>query len=599
MISQNNIRNVAIIAHVDHGKTTIISKMYEQSDGLVFGASINLDNNTLEKERGITILAKCTSINFGGIKYNIIDTPGHADFGGEVERILSMVDGAIILVDSSEGVMPQTKFVVSKALKAKIKPIVVINKIDRADSRISEVIDEILGLFIALDADDTQIDFPILYAAGRDGWATKEIDQKTDNLNIIFDTIKDTVSPPKVEHDSPFSMLATMLTSDQYVGRLLIGKIYSGSIKVGDSIKTMNLSGKTIEQTRLTKIFGFQGSSRVPIESAIAGDIIAVAGTTITSVSDTICSLQVEKPIASTEIDPPTMSITISVNDSPFAGKEGSKVTSRTILSRLEKEIETNVAISLNVSSNGEKFEIGGRGELQLGILIENMRREGFEMSVSRPKVLFKEDNGKKLEPYEELIIDTDEEFSGIIIEKLGSRRGEMIDMRSLGTGKTRLTFEIPSRCIIGYQSEFRNDTRGTGVLNRSFLGYRIFKGEISGRRNGSLISNSDGEATAYSLYNLEERGAMFISPNTKVYQGMIIGEHNRDNDLDVNVVRSKQLTNIRAAGSDENIKLTPIKSLTLEEMLSYIQDDEIVEVTPKSLRLRKIHLDPNKRKRK
>ena len=598
MIVAENIRNIAIIAHVDHGKTTLVSNMLQQSGDFRNASTIVIDHNAIEQERGITILAKCTAFAHDGIKYNIIDTPGHADFGGEVERVLSMVDGVILLVDASEGPMPQTKFVLSKALQAGLRPIVVVNKVDRPDSRISEVIDEILELFIALNANEEQVDFPLLYASGRNGWATTELDQPSSDLEPLFKVMREYVNAPSVDGDGPFAMLTTILTADPYVGRLLIGKVYSGSVKVGDQVKVLTLQGQQTENTKLTKIFGFHGINRIIIDQAIAGDIIAIAGTKNATVADTICHTSVMKPIDSTPIDPPTMSVTLSVNDSPFAGTEGSKVTSRMILERLEREAETNVAISLNVATKGESFEVGGRGELQLGVLIENMRREGFELSVSRPRVLFREAGGKKLEPFEEVVVDVDDEYSGVVIEKLSQRRGEMVDMRPSGAGKTRLIFHSPSRGLIGYQSEFRNDTRGTGVLNRSFVEYRQVCGEIPGRRNGSLISNAEGETTAYAMYGLEERGLMFVNAKTKVYTGMIIGEHNKDNDLEVNAIKGKQLTNIRAAGNDENIKLTPPKLMTLEEMLSYIQDDELVEVTPQSLRLRKKLLDANLRKR-
>lgn len=596
------MRNIAIIAHVDHGKTTLVDNMLKQSGTFRDNQQVNdrvMDSNDLERERGITILAKCTSIQYEGIKYNIVDTPGHADFGGEVERVLSMVDGVILLVDSSEGAMPQTKFVLSKALALGLRPIVVINKIDRADRRIDEVMNEVFDLFVALDATEEQLDFPILYAVGREGWATKDLNVKTEDLQDLFDTIKAHVPAPNVDTSAPFSMLATILAYDQYVGRILIGKVYSGIAKVGSPVKSINLNGETIETTKLTKLFGFKGIERIPIEVAEAGDILAIAGVEETSVADTICAPEVTIPLKSTPIDPPTMAITIGVNNSPLAGTEGTKVTSRMILDRLEREAETNVAITLKISDSGENFEVGGRGELQLGVLIENMRREGFELSVSRPQVLFKKDeNGATLEPIEEVFIDVDDAFSGVVVEKLSQRKGEMRDMRPSSGGKTRLIFHVPSRGLIGYQSEFRNDTRGTGTLNRIFHSYQPHRGEISSRRNGALISNAQGEAVAYAIWNLEDRGIMFINPKTKVYEGMIVGEHNRDNDLEINVLRGKQLTNVRAAGADENIRLTPPKIFTLEETLSYINDDELVEVTPKNIRLRKKLLNPNDRKR-
>lgn len=596
------IRNIAIIAHVDHGKTTLVDNMLKQSGTFRENEKVAeriMDCNDIERERGITILAKPTSINFQGVKYNIIDTPGHADFGGEVERVLSMVDGAILLVDAAEGPMPQTKFVLSKALKIGLKPIVIINKVDRSDSRVSEVLDEIFDLFVCLDANDAQLDFPILYASGRNGWATTEPDTLGQNLTPMFDVIKKHVPPPNVEKKGSFSMLASILTADPYVGRILIGKVYSGTAKVGTTVKGIDLNGKLIENTKLTKLYGFKGIDRIPIEIAEAGDIVAIAGIEKTSVADTICSPDVTNAIYATPIDPPTMAITISVNNSPLAGTEGTKVTTRMILDRLQKEAESNVAITLEISNIGDSFEVGGRGELQLGVLIENMRREGFELSVSRPRVLFKKDEkGELLEPIEEVVIDVDEAYCGTVVEKLSMRKGELHDLRPSTGGKSRMIFNVPSRGLIGYQGEFLKDTRGTGTLNRIFLNYQPFKGEIAARRNGALISNSNGEAVAFALWNLEERGVMFIGPKTKLYEGMIIGEHNRENDLEVNPVKGKQLTNIRAACSDDNIKLTPPRSLSLEETLSYIKDDELVEVTPLSIRLRKKMLNPSDRKK-
>lgn len=600
--NQNQFRNIAIIAHVDHGKTTLVDNMLKQSGTFRDNEKVAervMDCNDIERERGITILAKPTSIQFQGIKYNIIDTPGHADFGGEVERVLSMVNGAILLVDAAEGPMPQTKFVLSKALKIGLKPIVIINKVDRPDSRVNEVLDEIFDLFVSLEATDEQLDFPVLYASGRNGWATTEQGIIGTDLTPMFNLIKDYVPAPNVSTEGEFSMLASMLTSDPYVGRILVGKVYSGVAKVGTAVKGISLDGKLIENTKLTKLFGFKGVDRVPIEVAEAGDIVAIAGIENTSVADTICSPNVVKAIPSTPIDPPTMAITISVNNSPLAGTEGTKVTTRMILDRLQKEAETNVAITLEVSSTGDSFEVGGRGELQLGVLIENMRREGFELSVSRPRVLFKRDeNGELLEPIEEVVIDVDEAYCGVVVEKLSVRKGELHELKPSTGGKSRLIFNVPSRGLIGYQGEFLKDTRGTGTLNRIFLNYQAFKGELASRRNGALISNSNGEAVAFALWNLEERGIMFVSPKTKLYEGMIVGEHNRDNDLEVNPVKGKQLTNIRAACSDDNIKLTPAKVLSLEETLSYIKDDELVEVTPQSIRLRKKILNPSERKR-
>lgn len=596
------IRNIAIIAHVDHGKTTLVDNMLKQSGTFRENERIAerlMDCNDLERERGITILAKCTSMNYDGIKYNIIDTPGHADFGGEVERVLSMVDSAILLVDAAEGPMPQTKFVLSKALKIGLRPIVVINKVDRPDSRVNEVLDEIFDLFVSLEANEDQLDFPILYASGRNGWAVAESGVIGTDLKAMFDVMKVHVPPPTVDKEGSFRMLASILTADSYVGRILIGKVYGGRARVGTAVKSLNLAGELVETTKLTKLYGFRGIERVPIEVAEAGDIVAIAGITETGVSDTICEPDVQEAIPSTPVDPPTMAVTISVNNSPLAGTEGTKVTSRLILDRLKKEAESNVAITLEVAKNTESFDVGGRGELQLGVLIENMRREGFELSVSRPRVLFKRDGaGELLEPIEEVVIDVDEGYSGVVVEKLSTRKGELQDMRPSSGGKSRMLFNVPSRGLIGYESEFKRDTRGTGTLNRLFLNYQKYKGDIASRKNGALISNSTGEAVAFALWNLEERGIMFVGPKTKLYEGMIIGEHNRGNDLEVNPIKGKQLTNMRASGSDDNIQLTPPRVLTLEETLSYIRDDELVEVTPKNIRLRMKLLNPSDRKR-
>jgi GTP-binding protein len=597
-----DIRNLAIIAHVDHGKTTLIDNILKQSNTFRDNQHVEervMDSNELEKERGITILAKCTSIYYGDYKFNIIDTPGHADFGGEVERVLSMVEGAVLLVDASEGPMPQTKFVLSKALKLGLKPIVIINKVDRSDSRIEEVLNEIFELFAALDATEEQLDFPVLYAVGREGWAVTDLNQERKNLEPLFDLIIKHIPAPQVDLKAPFSMLATILSSDPYVGKILIGKVYSGIAKINTNVKAINLQGETIETTKLTKLFGFKGLERIPLTEIEAGDIIAIAGVEKASVADTICDVSVTTPIRSTPIDPPTMAVNIGVNDSPLAGLEGSKVTSRMILDRLKKESETNVAITLGIDPQGESFEVGGRGELQLGVLIETMRREGFELSVSRPRVLFKRDEaGKLLEPIEEVVIDVDDPYSGVIVEKLSKRKGELKDMRPSGGNKSRIIFHVPSRGLIGYQTEFRNDTRGTGVLSRIFHSYQPYRGEIEQRRNGMMISNCDGETTAYAMFNLEERGILFIPARTKVYEGMIIGEHSRENDLDVNPVKGKKLTNMRASSSDKAIILTPHRELTLEEIISYIDDDELVEVTPKSIRLRKKGLLAHERKK-
>ncbi len=603
MYTASQIRNIAIIAHVDHGKTTLVDALLRQSGTFRENQVIQerlLDSNDLEKERGITILAKCTSVFYEDLKYNIVDTPGHADFGGEVERVLSMVDGVALLVDAAEGVLPQTKFVLGKALELGLRPIVIINKIDRSDAREKEVLEEIFDLFVALGASDLQLDFPLLYASGRNGWAVHDLDkEERKDLTPFFELIKNHVPAPNCDATAPFSMLATILSGDPYLGRVLTGKIYSGQAQINMPVKALAQDGKEREQGRLTKLFSFRGIERTPIESAEAGDIIAIAGLMESSVSDTIGALQITVPIPSKPIDPPTMAITLSVNDSPFAGKEGTKVTSRLIRDRLLKEAESNIAITIKESAEKDAFEVGGRGELQLGVLLETMRREGFELSVSRPRVLFKKsESGELLEPFEEVLIDVDESFSGVVVEKLSLRKGEMRDMRPSGGGKVRLTFLIPARGLIGYQSEFRNDTRGTGVLSRLFHGYLPYKGDIEGRRTGALISNATGEAVAYALWNLEERGILFVSPGTKVYEGMIIGENARDNDLEVNPLKSKQLTNFRAAGKDEAIRLTPPQEMTLEEAMSYIQDDELVEVTPKTIRLRKKLLDPNERKR-
>jgi GTP-binding protein len=598
-----NLRNIAIIAHVDHGKTTLIDSMLSQSGSFRKNQQVAervMDSNDLEKERGITILAKCTSISLPDIKFNIVDTPGHADFGGEVERVLSMVDGALLLVDAAEGPMPQTKFVLSKALNLGLKPIVVINKVDRPDARIDEVLDEVFDLFASLDATEEQLDFPTLYASGRSGWATANQDDERKDLSPLFDAIKKYVEPPKVDTAAPFAMLATILEADPYLGRVLTGKIYSGIAKVNMAVKGLSLNGETIEQARLTKLFTFRGIERVPVESAEAGEIVAVAGMVNTTVADTICAPDVKEAIKATIIDPPTMSITFSVNDSPLAGTEGTKVTSRMIRDRLFKEAESNVAIKVTESDSKDSFEVGVRGELQLGVLVETMRREGFELSISRPRMLYKIDEatGDRLEPIEEMLVDVDEEYSGVIVEKVSQRKGELQDMRPSGGGKIRLKFLVPTRGLIGYQSEFLTDTKGTGIISRIFHGYAPYRGDIPGRRNGVLISTENGPAIAYALWNLEDRGVLFINPSEKVYPGMIIGEHSRDNDLEVNPIKTKQLSNIRTTSKDEAIRLTPPNIKKLEEAISYIEQDELVEVTPKSIRLRKKMLDSNDRKR-
>ncbi len=597
------LRNVAIIAHVDHGKTTLIDSILKQSGTFRDNQMVDtcvMDSNDIEKERGITILAKCTSVYWNDIHINIIDTPGHADFGGEVERVLSMADGVILLVDAAEGPMPQTKFVLSKALKQGLRPIVVINKIDRPDGRPDEVVDEVFDLFVSLDANDAQLDFPILYASGRSGWATKELNDPRTDLKPLLETIVTHVGKPTGNPDAPFAMLVTLLESDSFLGRVLTGRIYSGVAKVNMPINAINLDGKVVEIGRLTKLQSFLGVKRIPIEEAYAGDIICIAGLAKASVADTICDPKVTEAVKSTPIDPPTMSISISVNDSPLAGQEGTKVTSRMIRDRLLAEAETNVAITVTESDSKDSYEVGGRGELQLGVLIETMRREGFELTVSRPKVLMRTDpeTGGLLEPIEEVMIDVDDEYSGVVVDKVSQRKGVMTDMRPSGGNKTRIMFHAPSRGLIGYQSEFLTDTRGTGVMNRIYHSHQPYKGDIEGRRNGALISNALGEAVAYAIWNLQDRGVMFIKPQEKVYEGMIVGEHNRSNDLDINVLKGKQLTNVRASGTDEAIRLVPAKILSLEDMISYIGDDELVEVTPKNLRLRKKFLSPNDRKK-
>ena len=597
-----DIRNVAIIAHVDHGKTTLIDSILGQSGLFHENEQVVervMDSNDLERERGITILAKCTAVPWGDTKVNIVDTPGHADFGGEVERVLSMVDGVVLLVDSSEGAMPQTKFVLSKALALGLKPIVIINKIDRPDRREDEVLDEVFDLFVSLDANEEQLDFPVLYASGRSGWCVKELGDEEKDLKPLMDLIIDYVPAPKVDQDAPFSMLSTMLQADNFLGPVLTGKVYSGVGKVNMGVKSINLKGEFVENARLTKLFTFSGVNKVPAEEVIAGDIVVIAGLPKTSVADTICDAAVKEPIQSTPIDPPTMAITISVNDSPLAGRDGSKVTSRMIRDRLESEAATNVAITFAEAGGKDSFSIGGRGELQLGVLVENMRREGFELSVSRPRVLFKKDeNGKLLEPIEEVVIDVDEEFSSAVIDKLNKRKADMVEMKSSSGGKSRLIFLVPARGMIGFQGEFLTATKGTGILNRLFHSYEPHKGDLNRRKNGVLIGMDTGKAVGYALAGLQDRGILFIDVGDEIYKGMVVGEHNRDNDLEVNVLKAKQLTNFRASGKDDALKMAPPKQMTLEQLMSYIEDDELVEVTPNFLRLRKILLDPNARKR-
>ena len=598
---REELRNIAIIAHVDHGKTTLIDSIMKQSGMFRENQQVDeriMDSGDLEKERGITILAKPTSVLWRDMRINIIDTPGHADFGGEVERVLHMADGVILLTDAAEGPMPQTKFVLGKALALGLRPMVIINKVDKPDGRPEEVVDEVFDLFVALDADDAQLDFPILYASGRDGWCVKELGDARTSLDPLLETITQHVPPPKALIDAPFAMLATLLDSDKFLGRCLTGRVMQGRISVNDSVLALNLDSKVVESGRLTKLLRFEGTERVPTDEVSAGDIVCIAGLSKASVSDTIASPEVREPLASTPIDPPTMSVTISVNDSPLAGTEGKKVTSTMIRERLLAEAEVNVAITFSESENRDAFEIGGRGELQLGVLIETMRREGFELTVSRPKVLFRMIDGQRHEPMEEIIIDVDADYASPVIDSLNQRKAEMVDMRNAGSGKTRLVFLAPSRGLIGYQGRFLTETRGTGVLNRVFHSYGSYKGDISGRRNGALVSTETGQVVAYALFNLQDRGLMFVSPQDKVYEGMVVGEHNRDNDLGVNVLKGKKLTNVRASGTDDAILLTPPRRLTLEDMMAYINPDELVEVTPVSLRLRKRYLDPHERKR-
>ena len=599
-----SMRNIAIIAHVDHGKTTLVDGLLRQSGTFRDNQKVAdcvMDSNALERERGITILSKCTSVDWHGTHINIVDTPGHADFGGEVERILSMVDGVVLLVDASEGPMPQTKFVLGKALKIGLKPIVVINKADKPDARPDEVLNEIFDLFVSLNANDEQLDFPILYASGRNGWAVRDLADEHKDLTPLFETILSYVSEPVCEPDKPFRMLATTLESDKFVGRILTGKIQSGSVKVNDAVKVINEHGE-VERAKITKIMAYKGLERVALDAAHAGDIVAVAGIVKGTVADTICAPEVDVKdfIKAQPIDPPTLAMTFSVNDSPLAGKEGDKVTSRVIWARLEKEAEGNIALKISRTDNSDTFEVAGRGELQLGVLIETMRREGFELSISRPRVIMKRDeNGQLLEPVEEVVVDVDEEFSGAVVEKLSKRRAELVEMIPSQVGnKVRLIFHAPSRGLIGYHSEFLTDTRGTGVMNRIFYAFEPYKGEIEDRRNGVMISSENGQAIAYSLWKLQDRGPMFVEHNSPVYVGMIIGEHTKYNDIEVNPTKSKQLTNIRAAGKDEAIDLIPPRKLSLEQALAYIQSDELLEVTPKSLRLRKRILDPIARKR-
>ena len=597
-----NIRNIAIIAHVDHGKTTLVDRLLQQSG--VYRENQRqveraMDSNDLERERGITILAKAASVEWKGTRINIVDTPGHADFGGEVERILNMVDGALVLVDAAEGPLPQTKFVVSKALRMGLKPIVVINKVDRQDARPVEVINEVFDLFAALDATDEQLDFPILYGSAKQGWMATSLEGSHDHgMQPLFDLVLSHVKAPVVEH-GPFRLLGTILEANPYLGRIVTGRITSGSVKPNQSVKVLDHDGKLIETGRITKVLAFRGIERVPVDEAEAGDIVALAGLPNATVAMTICDPAVETPIPAQPIDPPTLAMTFRVNDSPLAGTEGSKVTGRMIRDRLLREAEGNVALGVRESDDKDAMEVAGRGELQLGILIETMRREGFELSVSRPKVLLREDKmGELQEPIEEVVIDVDEVHSGVVVQKMAERKAEMIEMKPSGGGRVRMVFYAPTRGLIGYQGELLTDTRGTAIMNRLFHAYAPHKGPIQGRRNGVLISNDHGEAVAYALWNLEDRGPMMIEPGWKVYRGMIVGEHTRDNDLVINVLKGKQLTNIRTTSKDEAVRLTPPIRMTLEKALAYIEDDELVEVTPKSVRLRKKLLDETDRKR-
>ncbi|MCS6855036.1 MAG: translational GTPase TypA [Elioraea sp.] len=597
------LRNVAIIAHVDHGKTTLVDQLLRQSGAFRENQQVAeraLDRNDLERERGITILAKCTAVTWKGVVINIVDTPGHADFGGEVERILNMVDGAILLVDAAEGPLPQTKFVVAKALARGLRPIVVVNKVDRSDARPDEVHADVFDLFAALGASDEQLDFPMLYASGRQGWADATLDGPRRDLSALFDLILSHVPPPALDPEAPFAMVATILEYDQFLGRVLTGRIEQGRARTNMAVKVLRADGSVAETGRLTRLLAFRGLDRLAVEEAEAGDIVAIAGLEAATVPDTICSPEITTPLPAIPVDPPTLAMTFRINDGPLGGREGKKVTSRQIRERLLREAEGNIAIRVREAEETDAFEVAGRGELQLGVLIETMRREGFELTIGRPRVLLRRDEatGERLEPMEEVLIDLDEAFVGVVVEKLSARKGELVDMRPSGGGKTRLVFRIPSRGLIGYHGEFLTDTRGSGIMNRSFLGYGPWKGPIEGRRNGALISNADGEAVHYALFYLQERGTLFVSPGDKVYVGMIIGENSRAEDLEVNPMREKKLTNIRAAGKDDAMLLTPARKMSLEQAIAWIDDDELVEVTPSAIRLRKRVLDPHERKR-
>ena len=598
-----DIRNIAIIAHVDHGKTTLVDQLLKQSGAFREHQQVAeraMDKNDLEKERGITILAKCTSVEWKGSRLNIVDTPGHADFGGEVERILGMVDGAIVLVDAAEGVLPQTKFVVGKALARDIKPIVVVNKIDRQDARADEVHNEVFDLFAALGATDDQLDFPMLYASGRQGWADTEINGARKDLAPMFDLVMSHVPPTNLDKEAPFAMVASILDYDNFLGRVLTGRVEQGRARLNMPVKVMRPDGTVVETGRLTKLMGYRGLDRVQVEECEAGDIVAVAGLTDGTIPDTIGSPEITAPMFSIPVDPPTLAMTFRVNDGPLGGKEGKKVTSRQIRDRLMRESEGNVAIKITESNETDAFEVAGRGELQLGVLIETMRREGFELTIGRPRVLTRknEETGEREEPYEEVLVDVDEPYSGVVVEKMSRRKAQMQDMRPSGGGKVRLTFLMPSRGLIGYHGEFLTDTRGSGIMNRLFAGYQPWAGPMEGRRNGSLISTEPGEAIHYALFYIQERGTLFVDPGDKVYAGLILGEHSRQNDLEVNPIKEKKLTNVRASGKDDAMLLIPPRRMTLEQAIAYIEDDELVEVTPSAVRLRKRHLDSNERKR-
>ncbi|WP_458094966.1 translational GTPase TypA [Roseomonas sp. WA12] len=598
-----SIRNVAIIAHVDHGKTTLVDNLLKQAGAFRANQQVAeraMDRNDLERERGITILAKSTAVEWKGTKINIVDTPGHADFGGEVERILSMVDGAIVLCDAAEGPLPQTKFVLTKALARGLKPIVVINKVDRQDARADEVLNEVFDLFAALGASDEQLDFHTMFASGRQGWADLTMDGARKDLSPMFDLILSHVPEPTVDATAPFAMNASILEADPFLGRILTGRIEQGIARTNMPVRVLRQDGSIVETGRLTKLMTFSGLDRVPVDEVQAGDICAIAGLSDATIPDTIASPEVTEPLPAIPVDPPTLSMTFRINDGPLGGREGKKVTSRQIRDRLMKETEGNVAIRVKVSEEVDAFEVAGRGELQLGVLIETMRREGFELTIGRPRVLTQvnPETGEREEPFEEALIDVDEAYSGVVVEKMAQRKGMMQDMRPSGGGKVRLTFHIPSRGLIGYHGEFMTDTRGTGMMNRLFLGYQPWAGAIEGRVKGSLISNSDGEAVQYALFALQERGQLFVDPGVKVYVGLILGEHSRENDLDVNPIKEKKLTNIRAAGKDEALLLVPPRKMSLEQAIAYIEEDELVEVTPTAVRLRKRYLDPHERKK-